>query len=102
MTSSKGLYAITRISLTEVPRPANILLSTSSVPVLVDFGFAKQYDPQASDAFHSNLSYGTPEVRIDYDYLLLTLTTMHYSTYHLSALPDIFTILANRISGRLV
>lgn len=44
-------------------RPANILLSAASVPVLVDFGFAKHYDPRASDAFHSNLSYGTPEVK---------------------------------------
>ena len=44
-------------------RPANILLSTDNVPVLVDFGFAEKYDLQSSEAFHSNLSYGTPEVR---------------------------------------
>ena len=62
MTSSKGVYAITRISLTEVPRPANILLSNDNVPVLVDFGFAERYDLSLSTAFHSNLSYGTPEV----------------------------------------
>ena len=43
-------------------RPANILLSGENVPVLVDFGFAERYDVSASDAFHSNLSYGTPEV----------------------------------------
>ncbi|EKM51593.1 uncharacterized protein PHACADRAFT_102228, partial [Phanerochaete carnosa HHB-10118-sp] len=42
-------------------KPANILLTPANVPVLIDFGFAKQYDPQAPDAFHSNLSYGTPE-----------------------------------------
>ncbi|GJE88475.1 protein kinase domain-containing protein [Phanerochaete sordida] len=42
-------------------KPANILLSAANVPVIVDFGFAKQYDPKAADAFHSNLSYGTPE-----------------------------------------
>lgn len=43
-------------------RPANILLSIENVPVLVDFGFAERYDLTSSDAFHSNLSYGTPEV----------------------------------------
>ena len=43
-------------------RPANILLSNEDVPVLVDFGFAEKYDVNSSDAFHSNLSYGTPEV----------------------------------------
>lgn len=31
------------------------------MPVLVDFGFAERYDQSSSDAFHSNLSYGTPE-----------------------------------------
>ena len=45
-------------------RPANILLSNEDVPVLVDFGFAEKYDVNSSDAFHSNLSYGTPEVRL--------------------------------------
>ncbi len=43
-------------------RPANILLSTENVPVLVDFGFAERYDSKSTSAFHSNLSYGTPEV----------------------------------------
>ncbi|KAI0357501.1 hypothetical protein OH77DRAFT_1588381 [Trametes cingulata] len=42
-------------------KPANILLSDEDVPVLVDFGFAERYDVDATDAFHSNLSYGTPE-----------------------------------------
>ncbi|KAF8887180.1 hypothetical protein BD779DRAFT_1528545 [Infundibulicybe gibba] len=42
-------------------KPANILLSAESVPVLVDFGFAEKYDIESSTAFHSNLSYGTPE-----------------------------------------
>ncbi|KAL4250578.1 Serine/threonine-protein kinase ATG1 [Abortiporus biennis] len=42
-------------------KPANILLSTENVPVLVDFGFAERYDQSQEDAFHSNLSYGTPE-----------------------------------------
>lgn len=60
--SSLSLKLDLRFVLTVHSRPANILLSTSNVPVLVDFGFAKQYDPQAPDAFHSNLSYGTPEV----------------------------------------
>ncbi|KAF7348357.1 Protein kinase domain-containing protein [Mycena sanguinolenta] len=42
-------------------KPANILLSTKNIPVLVDFGFAERYDMKSSTAFHSNLSYGTPE-----------------------------------------
>ncbi|KAI0061549.1 hypothetical protein BV25DRAFT_1916896 [Artomyces pyxidatus] len=42
-------------------KPANILLSYEQVPVLVDFGFAEKYDMKASKAFHSNLTYGTPE-----------------------------------------
>ncbi|KAH8082009.1 hypothetical protein BXZ70DRAFT_631704 [Cristinia sonorae] len=42
-------------------KPANILLSSENVPVLVDFGFAERYDISDSTAFHSNLSYGTPE-----------------------------------------
>jgi hypothetical protein len=44
-------------------RPANILLSHKSIPVLVDFGFAEKYELNLPTAFHSNLSYGTPEVR---------------------------------------
>ncbi|KXN82862.1 MAP/microtubule affinity-regulating kinase 4 [Leucoagaricus sp. SymC.cos] len=42
-------------------KPANILLSHKSIPVLVDFGFAEKYDLDSPTAFHSNLSYGTPE-----------------------------------------
>ncbi|KAF7299648.1 Protein kinase domain-containing protein [Mycena chlorophos] len=42
-------------------KPANILLSSKNIPVLVDFGFAEKYDKKSSTAFHSNLSYGTPE-----------------------------------------
>ncbi|RDB19031.1 MAP/microtubule affinity-regulating kinase 4 [Hypsizygus marmoreus] len=42
-------------------KPANILLSHKNIPVLVDFGFAEKYDLASSKAFHSNLSYGTPE-----------------------------------------
>ncbi|KAF8349484.1 hypothetical protein F5887DRAFT_1235165 [Amanita rubescens] len=42
-------------------KPANILLSEKSIPVLVDFGFAEKYDLRSSTAFHSNLAYGTPE-----------------------------------------
>ncbi|EGN98503.1 hypothetical protein SERLA73DRAFT_110041 [Serpula lacrymans var. lacrymans S7.3] len=42
-------------------KPANILLSPQSVPVLVDFGFAEKYDLSSPKAFHSNLAYGTPE-----------------------------------------
>lgn len=47
--------------LTVLSRPANILLTFENVPVLVDFGFAEHYDLQSAKAFHSNLSYGTPE-----------------------------------------
>ncbi|CAA7265469.1 unnamed protein product [Cyclocybe aegerita] len=42
-------------------KPANILLSPKSIPVLVDFGFAEKYETDSETAFHSNLSYGTPE-----------------------------------------
>ncbi|KAG8930857.1 hypothetical protein FRC02_003598 [Tulasnella sp. 418] len=50
-------------------KPANILLSHSSVPVLVDFGFAEKtsLNPTSSSRrkgpgpFLSNLAYGTPE-----------------------------------------
>ncbi|KAJ7784292.1 hypothetical protein B0H16DRAFT_1491934 [Mycena metata] len=42
-------------------KPANILLSYKNIPVLVDFGFAEKYDMKSGTAFHSNLSYGTPE-----------------------------------------
>ena len=49
--------------LTCCTRPANILLSTKGIPVLVDFGFAERYDIRSKRAFLSNLAYGTPEVR---------------------------------------
>ncbi|KAG2360673.1 hypothetical protein BDR07DRAFT_1411994 [Suillus spraguei] len=42
-------------------KPANILLSHKNIPVLVDFGFAEKYDLSSPKAFHSNLTYGTPE-----------------------------------------
>ncbi|EIN12938.1 kinase-like protein [Punctularia strigosozonata HHB-11173 SS5] len=42
-------------------KPANILLSETNVPTLVDFGFAEQYNPKSSEAFISSVSYGTPE-----------------------------------------
>ncbi|KAF8443125.1 hypothetical protein L210DRAFT_3159615 [Boletus edulis BED1] len=42
-------------------KPANILLSRANIPVLVDFGFSEQYDLASPKAFHSNLTYGTPE-----------------------------------------
>ncbi|EED78106.1 predicted protein [Postia placenta Mad-698-R] len=49
------------LALSVSARPANILLSHENVPVLVDFGFAERYDVNSCKAFHSNLSYGTPE-----------------------------------------
>ncbi|KAG7445820.1 kinase-like protein [Guyanagaster necrorhizus] len=42
-------------------KPANILISPKNIPVLVDFGFAEKYDPDSDTAFHSKVSYGTPE-----------------------------------------
>ncbi|EDR13823.1 uncharacterized protein LACBIDRAFT_177307, partial [Laccaria bicolor S238N-H82] len=42
-------------------KPANILISHKNIPVLVDFGFAEKYELESDVAFHSNLSYGTPE-----------------------------------------
>ncbi|EMD40192.1 hypothetical protein CERSUDRAFT_45824 [Gelatoporia subvermispora B] len=42
-------------------KPANILLSYQNVPIFIDFGFAEQYNLKSTYAFHSNLSYGTPE-----------------------------------------
>ena len=54
------------IVLINVIRPANILISHKNIPVLVDFGFAEKYDMSSDTAFHSNLSYGTPEVRFSF------------------------------------
>ncbi|KAK0188110.1 hypothetical protein F5146DRAFT_1062051 [Armillaria mellea] len=42
-------------------KPANILISHKNIPVLVDFGFAEKYDINSEKAFHSKVSYGTPE-----------------------------------------
>lgn len=42
-------------------RPANILLSSTSTPTLVDFGFSEKYEPDSPDAFRTTLAYGTPE-----------------------------------------
>lgn len=42
-------------------KPANILISHKNIPVLVDFGFAEKYDIDSETAFHSKVSYGTPE-----------------------------------------
>ena len=39
------------------------MLTTRNVPVLIDFGFGEVYDLTSPEAFHSNLKYGTPEVR---------------------------------------
>lgn len=61
MTSSNSHRYHPSHSLTFDHRPANILLSPKHVPVLVDFGFAERYDLSSDKAFHSNLSYGTPE-----------------------------------------
>ncbi|WVO18574.1 hypothetical protein L204_106293 [Cryptococcus depauperatus] len=42
-------------------KPANVLLSYSNVPVLVDFGFAQKWDVGSRGAFLSSISWGTPE-----------------------------------------
>ncbi|BGP35513.1 hypothetical protein JCM10296v2_007351 [Rhodotorula toruloides] len=42
-------------------KPSNILLSAEDRPVLIDFGFAQQYEEGKPDSFLSSLSWGTPE-----------------------------------------
>ncbi|GAA5956726.1 hypothetical protein JCM8115_000660 [Rhodotorula mucilaginosa] len=42
-------------------KPSNILLSSEDRPILIDFGFAQQYDVGNPEAFLSSLSWGTPE-----------------------------------------
>uniref|UniRef100_A0A0K3CPP3 BY PROTMAP: gi/472585588/gb/EMS23139.1/ serine/threonine protein kinase [Rhodosporidium toruloides NP11] gi/647400728/emb/CDR46445.1/ RHTO0S12e04522g1_1 [Rhodosporidium toruloides] n=1 Tax=Rhodotorula toruloides TaxID=5286 RepID=A0A0K3CPP3_RHOTO len=42
-------------------KPSNILLSAENRPVLIDFGFAQQYEEGKPDRFLSSLSWGTPE-----------------------------------------
>ncbi|KIO18381.1 hypothetical protein M407DRAFT_83994, partial [Tulasnella calospora MUT 4182] len=52
-----------RVSHNDI-KPANILLSATCVPVLVDFGFAEHYSTHKTPKdkmFLSNLAYGTPE-----------------------------------------
>ncbi|KAG9019764.1 hypothetical protein FRB90_009634 [Tulasnella sp. 427] len=52
-----------RVSHNDI-KPANILLSATHVPVLVDFGFAEHYSSHKTPKdkmFLSNLAYGTPE-----------------------------------------
>ena len=49
--------------------------------MFVDFGFAERYDVQSPEAFHSNLSYGTPEVRpflAPASFLWLTFVYLHF------------------------
>ncbi|GAA5836326.1 hypothetical protein JCM5353_005988 [Sporobolomyces roseus] len=42
-------------------KPSNILLSSDDRPILIDFGFAQQWDTRSPDRFLSSLSWGTPE-----------------------------------------
>ncbi|BGP11529.1 hypothetical protein JCM10049v2_007436 [Rhodotorula toruloides] len=42
-------------------KPSNILLSQDDRPVLIDFGFAQQYEEGKPERFLSSLSWGTPE-----------------------------------------
>ncbi|WVF68723.1 hypothetical protein IAT40_003495 [Kwoniella sp. CBS 6097] len=42
-------------------KPANVLLSYNDIPVLVDFGFAQQWDVGTRGCFLSSISWGTPE-----------------------------------------
>ncbi|GAA5963340.1 hypothetical protein JCM21900_002044 [Sporobolomyces salmonicolor] len=42
-------------------KPSNVLLSAADAPVLVDFGFAQQWDLRSPDRYLSSLSWGTPE-----------------------------------------
>lgn len=41
-------------------KPSNILLSSEDRPILIDFGFAQQYEVGHPNAFISSLSWGTP------------------------------------------
>jgi protein-serine/threonine kinase len=43
-------------------KPANVMLSFSDVPTLVDFGFANKWQLDGRSAFLSNITWGTPEV----------------------------------------
>lgn len=43
-------------------KPANVLISYSDVPVIVDFGFANKWDVGGRGSFLSTISWGTPEV----------------------------------------
>jgi serine/threonine protein kinase len=43
-------------------KPANIMISHSGCPVLIDFGFAHVFDLSHRDAFWTQTSWGTPEV----------------------------------------
>lgn len=90
------------LALSVSARPANILLSYENVPVLVDFGFAERYDVNSCKAFHSNLSYGTPEVsrvvfipdpREKYAYM------PSCSTFHPSVHEGFLTTRASQTSG---
>ncbi|GAA6059732.1 hypothetical protein JCM10212_000260 [Sporobolomyces blumeae] len=42
-------------------KPSNVLLAADDRPVLVDFGFAQQWNVASPDRFLSSLSWGTPE-----------------------------------------
>ncbi|GAA5926473.1 serine/threonine-protein kinase [Sporobolomyces koalae] len=42
-------------------KPSNILLAADDRPVLIDFGFAQQWDTKSPDRFLSSLSWGTIE-----------------------------------------
>ncbi|GAA5958280.1 hypothetical protein JCM3765_004777 [Sporobolomyces pararoseus] len=42
-------------------KPANILLSSDDRPVIIDFGFANQWDLNSPDRFLSTISWGTVE-----------------------------------------
>ncbi|TKA54434.1 hypothetical protein B0A53_03127 [Rhodotorula sp. CCFEE 5036] len=42
-------------------KASNILLSNEDRPILIDFGFAQQYEVGHPEAFLSSLSWGTPE-----------------------------------------
>ena len=43
-------------------KPANVMLSHSDVPTLVDFGFANKWQLGERGSFLSDITWGTPEV----------------------------------------
>ena len=80
-------------------KPANIMMSYSGVPVLIDFGFAHSFDLNQKDAFWTQASWATAEV----SYSKLDIrhgSKLTSSTSSPDALPASGTTSARPTSGR--